>query len=236
MHRPADRHHQAIDAGDALLGIEEQPLPIERDDLHLQRLRAGYRRIRIEPVRADPDHAPEEDHHQDRDRPDDQLDPPGKGPVGPVGGARVAGTKPPGEGQRGEDRGYDDRQHDRQRVEHDLPIARPDRTRRIHHPAAAGQRDQERECRQAARPDTHWHRYALPGQAPGTTTKGSYCSVSPVPALPKRRKSTSRSARARMSAASSRACLVATSNGTTWAMPLTSASSSSRPTSSQSTV
>ncbi len=34
-----DRRRQLVDRGDALLGIDEQPFPVERDDLDHQRLR-----------------------------------------------------------------------------------------------------------------------------------------------------------------------------------------------------
>src|SRR5215472_9897326 len=38
LHRRADRKDELIDRRDALIGIDEQPLPIERDDMDAQRL------------------------------------------------------------------------------------------------------------------------------------------------------------------------------------------------------
>ena len=49
--RRADRNGQLIDGRDALLGIDEQPFPVERDDLNPDRFhRGGNRLARIEVV------------------------------------------------------------------------------------------------------------------------------------------------------------------------------------------
>ena len=75
MHRHAGRDHQLVDARDVLVGVDEQPFPIERDDLDLERRRLRCQRLGgIEVVRADPGHAAQQHDRQQRDRPDDQLD------------------------------------------------------------------------------------------------------------------------------------------------------------------
>src|SRR5262249_1857042 len=70
----SDRDDQLIDSGDALIGVDEQPFPIERHDVHAQGsgLR-GNRRARIQLMGADPNDPPQQDHGQRRDRPDHEL-------------------------------------------------------------------------------------------------------------------------------------------------------------------
>src|SRR5271166_2102366 len=71
------RDDQLIDGGDALIGVDEQPFPIERHDVHAQRVRLpGNRRARIELMRTDPNNPAEQDHGQRRDRPQDELEAP----------------------------------------------------------------------------------------------------------------------------------------------------------------
>ena len=98
MHRRFDGHHEIVDARDPELGIDEQPFPIERDDLHLDRLFLRFDRLeRIEIVRADPDHAAEKQDDEKRDRPDDELDAAGINEAGLVARPRIGSAKPPGE-------------------------------------------------------------------------------------------------------------------------------------------
>src|SRR6478672_198383 len=69
------RDDQLIDGGDALIGIDEQPFPIERHDVDVERV--GFprdRRAWIELMGTDPNDPAEQDHGQRRDRPDDELD------------------------------------------------------------------------------------------------------------------------------------------------------------------
>ena len=68
---------QLVDRSDALIGVDEQPFPIERDDVDLERLGVrGDRRPRIELMGTDPDDPAQQDHDQRRDRPGDKLDTP----------------------------------------------------------------------------------------------------------------------------------------------------------------
>ena len=142
--REMDRHpggdHQLVDAGDVLLGIDEQPLPVERHDLDLERgIRRPQRLGRVEIVRADPGDAAQQDDGQQRDRPDDQLELPRIGEVGPVARPQIGGAVPPGEAQDDQDDRHDDRQHDGDRIDQEGLVALADRPLRIEHPTARRQ-------------------------------------------------------------------------------------------------
>ena len=148
MHRRADGNDDLVHAGDAVLGIDEEPFPIERDDLHLERSLPRLDRLEgIEIVRADPDHAAEKQDHQERNRPYDQLDAAGIDPVRPVAGARVGGAEPPREDERRDDRGHHDHQHDFERVEQNFRVGVGDRAAGVEH--AAGTAGEERQRHQA---------------------------------------------------------------------------------------
>ena len=96
MHRHFGRYHEIVDARDPKLGIDEQPFPIERDDLHLDRLFLRLNRLeRVERMRADPDHTTEKQDDEERDRPDDELNAAGIDKAGLVPRPRVGGAKPP---------------------------------------------------------------------------------------------------------------------------------------------
>ena len=113
MHRHAHRRHQLVDAGHALLGIDEQPFPIEGDDLHLERLGARRERpVGIEQVAADPDHPAQQHDDQGRDRPDDRLDPARERPLRQVLRLGVGRAVTPGHPEGEQDGRDDDRQHD----------------------------------------------------------------------------------------------------------------------------
>ena len=143
MHRRAGRNDELIDAGDALIRVDEQPLPVERDDLDLDRRILGFERpVGIERMRSEPGDAAEKGDDQRRDRPDDEFELAGERPVGPIGRAAVGGAKPPGEAERGEDHRDDDRQHDRDRVDENEPLRYADRPARIENAAAT----RERKC------------------------------------------------------------------------------------------
>ena len=143
--RRADRHGQLIDARDALLGVDEQPFPIERDDLNRDGLdRRGDRFARIEVMRADPGDAANQQHGHRGDRPNQHLEPAGIVEIRQVAGARVGRAKPEGDAEGGEDRRDDDRQHDAERVEQNLPFGSGDRPFRIEHAFGAAA-----ECRGA---------------------------------------------------------------------------------------
>jgi hypothetical protein len=77
VHRAPRGHDELVHRCHALRGIDEQPLPVERHDLHFEWLALRRQRARgIELVRSGPDHAAEEQDDQRGNRPHDQLDPP----------------------------------------------------------------------------------------------------------------------------------------------------------------
>ena len=128
MHGCCGRHHQGVHAGDALVGVNEQPLPVERNHLHVQRFGLGRQRTGgIEVVRPDPGDAAKKHNRQERDRPDDQLQPARIGPVGQMLRPGVGGAIPPRHPERRQDGRDDDRQHDGQGVEQDHPLGGADR-------------------------------------------------------------------------------------------------------------
>ena len=138
MHRHFRGHHEIVDAGDAELGIDEQPFPIERDDLNLERLFLRFDRLEgIEIMRADPDHAAEKQDDQERDRPDDELDAAGIDKAGLVARPRVGGAKPPGKDEDADDRRHDDHQHDGEGIEQDLDVGGADRPLRLQYASRA---------------------------------------------------------------------------------------------------
>ena len=138
MHRRFDGHDEIVDAGDAKLGIDEQPFPIERDDLHLERLFLCFDRLeRIEIVRADPDHAAEKQDDEKRDRPDDEFDAAGKNEAGLVARPRIGSAEPPGENKHADNRRHDDHQHDAEGIEQDLAIGGADRPLRLQYASRA---------------------------------------------------------------------------------------------------
>ena len=117
---------------DLLLRIDEQPFPIERDDLNLERRLLRHERPRrIEVVRADPDHAAEQHDRQKRDRPGDHLDPARILKVRKVYRPCIGRAEPPCEGERGDAGRHHDRQHDDDRVDEDRRGASPDFSLRV---------------------------------------------------------------------------------------------------------
>src|SRR5262249_24463957 len=98
----------------------------------------------VEGGRAVPDYAAEKHDDEERNPPDQQLDPPGIDPVGPILRSGVRGTKPPRKSERGDDRGQHDRQHDRQRVVDDLEVCRANRSLRLQDASGTtGERQQQ---------------------------------------------------------------------------------------------
>src|SRR5262245_57949089 len=68
---------QLIDGGDTVVGVDEQPFPIERHDVHAQRIGFAWDRCpRIELMGPNPNDPAQQDHGQRRDRPDDELETP----------------------------------------------------------------------------------------------------------------------------------------------------------------
>src|SRR5215471_13592141 len=126
------RDDQLIDGGDTVVGVDEQPFPIERHDVHAQLVGfAGDRRPRIELMGPDPNDAAQQDHGQRRDRPGDELHAPFIGLVQAAGGTGVGGAVPPGERQGGHDHGNHDDEHDSRRIDQEKSFRRRDRSFRI---------------------------------------------------------------------------------------------------------
>src|SRR5829696_2828767 len=68
------RNDEVIDARDALVRVDEQPLPVEGDDLHSEPLGLRLERLgRIEVMRPDPGDAPKEHDNKQGKGPDDEL-------------------------------------------------------------------------------------------------------------------------------------------------------------------
>jgi hypothetical protein len=132
------RKDQFVDARNIFVRVDEQPFPVEGDHLHFGRLALRLDGPEwIEQMRADPDHAGEEEDDEERNSPDQELQTAGIDPVGQIGCARIAGAKPPGKCEGGANRRHHDGKHDTQRIEHDLRIARADRSARLEHAAGA---------------------------------------------------------------------------------------------------
>src|SRR6202035_5171093 len=100
-YRRADRYRQLIDACDAELGVDEQPLPVERDDLNLEGLRGGDNRLSwIKIVRTDPGDPADENYSHQRDRPDEHLEATGICEIRLIARPYIRCTKPEGNAKR----------------------------------------------------------------------------------------------------------------------------------------
>ena len=112
-HLAIHRHGQLIDCRDALLRIDEQPLPVHRHDLNLDRLAAILDLgTRVQLMRALPGQDAQREDDQARNAPDHDLDLGGMRPVGRIGrlallGIAIAPSKP----QRHEDDRDNDHEH-----------------------------------------------------------------------------------------------------------------------------
>jgi hypothetical protein len=128
LQRHALGYGERIDRRNFLVGIDEQPFPIQGHRLNCQRLVGSFDGLcRVELMCADPRHAAEQDDGEGRDRPDHKLDPPRILPVWPVKCFCVGGPKPERKGKdRGDGRQHD-RQHDPKRVDQDGLFGGPDR-------------------------------------------------------------------------------------------------------------
>src|SRR6516165_3446067 len=128
------RNNQLIDSGDTVIGVDEQPFPIERHDVYAQWIGfARDRRPRIKLMGPDPNDSAQQDHGQRWDRPDDELHSPFIGLVKAARGPGVGGPVPPGERQGGHDYRNHDDEHDRRRVDQQEPLRRRDRPLRVQH-------------------------------------------------------------------------------------------------------
>ncbi len=140
-----------VHRGDALLGVEESPLPVHGHHLDLQRLDAGGQRagrvdavqgtVRVQLVGADPGQRPQGDDDHQRHGPDHQLQRGGVVPVGVVLGLGVRLAVLPGEEEGEQDHRDDDDQHQQRGGDDQLALLRGDVTRWIEDDglAAAGE-------------------------------------------------------------------------------------------------
>ena len=85
LQRHACGNGERIDACDLLVGIDEQPFPVERHRLNRLGRRGSFDRLgRVELMGADPCHAAKKDDGECRHRLDDEFDATRILPVGPV--------------------------------------------------------------------------------------------------------------------------------------------------------
>src|SRR5579863_4724685 len=149
-HRRSRRYNQLIDRGNALIGVDEQPFPVERHDVDPERLGVcGDRRPRIQLVRTDPGDPTQEDHDQRRDRPNDEVDTPLIGFIRAAAGAGIGRPVPPSERQGSNDHRNDDHEHDRRCIDQKKPLCRRDRPLRIQYAdLLTGSDPQRGACRQ----------------------------------------------------------------------------------------
>ncbi len=115
VQRRIHRKRDLVDRGDALLGVDEHPLPVKRHRLDDDRLDLGVQRlVRVQRMRGAPgQHRQHQDDHA-WDRPHHHLDRGGMRPVRLVAGRGVGRAIAPGEGQGH----HDDRDHHQQHQHH----------------------------------------------------------------------------------------------------------------------
>ena len=122
-----DRHVRGrghlVQARDAVFGVDEEPLPVERDDLDRQRLHVGRhglvgrepreRPVGVERVRADPGHGAQGDDDEQGYGPDDHFELGRVVKIRVIGRIRIRCTIAPREEERERDHRQDDEQHER---------------------------------------------------------------------------------------------------------------------------
>jgi hypothetical protein len=132
-HRAPHRHRHRADAGDALVGINEQPFPVVADHLHAQRRLIGSKRlVGIQLVRITPHKKRQHRHDYDWAAPGSDLQWQERLPFGCV--ARRLGPVPvtPGKkGQQQEDRSRHQHRHNPKHPVKMPALGRGDRTLRI---------------------------------------------------------------------------------------------------------
>ncbi len=134
MNRHSRGDRQLVDGRNTLLGVDEQPAPVQRNHLDLYGRLVGDQGFgRIQVVGTDPRHPTQKRNRERRDRPDDQLNAAGVFPVRFVLGSPVAVPEPPGKDEREHDDRNDHRQHDRRRIGENDPLGKTDWPMRIQH-------------------------------------------------------------------------------------------------------
>ena len=121
LNLPVDRHGKVIDRRNALIGIDEQPFPVERHNLdpqrrlgsgRLGRTEANQRTVRVQKVSANPGQGPKADDDQQRRGPDQQLQLGGMVPVGVIGRVVGCGAVFPRKDHGQRHHWQDDQQHE----------------------------------------------------------------------------------------------------------------------------
>jgi hypothetical protein len=152
LDRAIHRHGQFVDRGDALFGIDEQPFPIHRDDLDLQRLfildgllgaDAVQRAIGIQQMRADPGQRAQADDDQQGDGPDHQFQLGRMVPVGVIAGLLVRRAIAPGKPHRQRHDRDDDDQHQQRGLHQQVRLPRRDVARRPQHDRLAARKQHD---------------------------------------------------------------------------------------------
>jgi hypothetical protein len=120
----------------------EKPLPIQRDDLHLEWWRVRWQRLCG---------TTQEHDYEERDAPDDELDAAGIGPIWQIACPLVGCSKPPGEGKGRGDRRDNDGEHDGERVDQDHLLGKPNDPFRVEDGRLTCRQDDRRHQDSAAR-------------------------------------------------------------------------------------
>ncbi len=160
--RLVDGRRQFVDGGNAQVRIDEEPLPIERDDLHSDRLvllRDGLSRldaidpaIRIEQMRAQPGQGAQADDDEKGRRPDQQFELGRVIPIGRVGRGCVRLPVAPCEEDSQRHHGYDDDQHQAGRDDEQVTLLGRDVAgRRKDDEIAAAQQPDQRKQKQGSK-------------------------------------------------------------------------------------
>src|SRR5580698_6420908 len=152
--RNARRDDQSVDARDMLVRIDEQPFPVERHDLNVERLFLRNETPRgVKIMRTDPGHPAKQHDGEQRNRPYDQLKRAGIFEVGQIARPGVGRSVPP-RGRQGGDNGRDhDDEHDRHGIDEECRVAVGDWTFRIEHrPVAAAKEKRGAQRRQSHKP------------------------------------------------------------------------------------
>ena len=110
--RGVDREGQLVDRRNAQLRIDEQPLPVQGNDIHLNRFDVRFQRlVGVEGVGSFPGDHRQDDDDDDGYSPDDCLNLVGVGPVRRIGGTGVGRSVFVGERHRHDNHGHHHDQH-----------------------------------------------------------------------------------------------------------------------------
>ncbi|WAP67987.1 hypothetical protein [Jiella pelagia] len=146
--------------------IDEQPFPVQRHHLNLQRflverdaLAGGdlvERPVGIEQMRAHPGHRAQNDDDHQRDGPDDEFELGRVIPVGVIARRLVGCAIAPREIQRHEDHRQDDDQHQPGRDQQHVALARRDVAARKQQRGVAGTQDERQREDEEKTKRTQW--------------------------------------------------------------------------------